>query len=134
MWPAAIAANSSSSNTAITRYSHFSGVDIRIIRRPLLRRRRATRCRRVSAVARAVTGEHAHSRDITCMTLPTYADHTQWRDYQPHFPPAMRCTPDTTPREEYWRWRDLDVHVDHMGPATAKLKIIVLHGAGAYGR
>ncbi|HEY1552733.1 MAG TPA: alpha/beta hydrolase [Kofleriaceae bacterium] len=86
-------------------------------------------------MACAVTAERGDSRDITCMTtLPTYRDHTLWRDYQPHFPPAMRCTPETTPREEYWRWRGLDVHVDHMGPANAKLKIIVLHGAGAYGR
>jgi alpha-beta hydrolase superfamily lysophospholipase len=87
-----------------------------------------------SALARTVTDNESISREITHMTLPTYADQPHWRRYQPHFPESMRCTPATTPREEYWRWRGLDVHIDHMGPAKAPLKIVVLHGAGAYGR
>ena len=67
-------------------------------------------------------------------TLATYDDHPIWRRYQPYFPESMRCTPATTPREEYWRWRDLDVHLDRVDVAGAGLKIVVLHGAGAYGR
>jgi len=69
------------------------------------------------------------------MELQTYEAHPHWRHYQPYFPEAMRCTPRTTPREEYWRWRGLDVHLDR-SPAVrgAPLKVIVLHGAGAYGR
>jgi alpha-beta hydrolase superfamily lysophospholipase len=66
--------------------------------------------------------------------LPIYADHPTWRLYQPFFPEGLRCTPATTPREEYWRWRDLDVHLDRVEAPDAPLKIIVLHGAGAYGR
>ncbi len=66
--------------------------------------------------------------------LPIYADHPTWRLYQPFFPAGLRCTEETTPREEYWRWRGLDVHLDRVEAPDAPLKIIVLHGAGAYGR
>jgi len=67
-------------------------------------------------------------------TLPTYATEPTWRRYQPHFPEALRCSATTTPREEYWRWRDLDVHLDRLDAPRSPFKIIVLHGAGAYGR
>ena len=66
--------------------------------------------------------------------LPTYDDYPMWRRYQPHFPAGMRCTPETTPREEYWRWRGLDVHLDRLAMPASPIKVIVLHGAGAYGR
>ena len=46
----------------------------------------------------------------------------------------MRCTPDTTPTEEFWKWNGLDVHLDRLAVPDAKFKVIVLHGAGAYGR
>jgi alpha-beta hydrolase superfamily lysophospholipase len=68
------------------------------------------------------------------MTLPTYDDHPLWRRYQPFFPEGMRCTPASTPREEYWRWRGLDVHLDRLAVPSSPVKVIVLHGAGAYGR
>jgi alpha-beta hydrolase superfamily lysophospholipase len=65
---------------------------------------------------------------------PRYADLDGWRLYQPFFPEAMRCTPETTPTEEWWSWNGLDVHLDRLAVPDAKLKVIVLHGAGAYGR
>jgi alpha-beta hydrolase superfamily lysophospholipase len=68
------------------------------------------------------------------MTLPTYDAHPRWRDYQDFFPEGLRCTASSTPREEYWRWRGLDVHLDRLEEPAAPLKVIVLHGAGAYGR
>ena len=71
---------------------------------------------------------------MSSMTLATYASHPLWQDYQPYFPAGLRCTDDSTPREEYWRWRGLDVHLDRLPNPTSPLKIIVLHGAGAYGR
>ena len=46
----------------------------------------------------------------------------------------MRCTPETTPAEEWWAWNGLDVHLDRLAVPDAKIKVIVLHGAGAYGR
>ncbi len=64
----------------------------------------------------------------------TYDSHPTWRRYQPHFPEGMRCTPASTPREESWRWRDLDVHLDRLAVPSSPIKVIVLHGAGAYGR
>ncbi|HVV86870.1 MAG TPA: alpha/beta fold hydrolase [Kofleriaceae bacterium] len=68
------------------------------------------------------------------MTLPSYDSHPTWRRYQPFFPEGMRCTPASTPTESHWRWRDLDVHLDRLDVPGAPLKVIVLHGAGAYGR
>ncbi len=68
------------------------------------------------------------------MTLPTYEQLPDWRRYQPFFPIGMQCTPASTPREEYWRWRGLDVHLDRVAAPDSPVKVIVLHGAGAYGR
>ena len=64
----------------------------------------------------------------------TYDDHPAWRAYQPFFPPQMRCTPASTPAEDTWRWRGLDVHLDRIRDPRAPVKVVVLHGAGAYGR
>jgi alpha-beta hydrolase superfamily lysophospholipase len=66
--------------------------------------------------------------------LPSYADAPRWRRYQEFFPPRMRCTPGTTPVEEWWRWRDLEVHLDRLAVPSSPVKVIVLHGVGAYGR
>jgi alpha-beta hydrolase superfamily lysophospholipase len=85
-------------------------------------------------VARAGTVTGGQARENRDMTLPTYEAHPLWRRYQAFFPAGMRCTPTSTPREEYWRWRDLDVHLDRLEVASSPVKVIVLHGAGAYGR
>ena len=66
--------------------------------------------------------------------LTTYDSHPLWRRYQPFFPAGMRCTPSSTPTEESWRWRGLDVHLDRLAVLASPIKVIVLHGAGAYGR
>jgi alpha-beta hydrolase superfamily lysophospholipase len=63
-----------------------------------------------------------------------YSDLSTWRAYQEFFPAAMRSTPASTPSEEWWSWSGLDVHLDRLAVPDAKLKVIVLHGAGAYGR
>jgi alpha-beta hydrolase superfamily lysophospholipase len=82
-------------------------------------------------MSRPGTGAGAILRDITVMN---YELHTQWRDYQPFFPESMRVTPASQPREEWWRWRDLDVHLDRVEAPGSRMKVVVLHGAGAYGR
>ncbi len=64
----------------------------------------------------------------------TYDSHPLWRQYQAYFPEEMRCDETTTPREERWAFRGLDVHLDRLDAPNAKRKIVVLHGAGAYGR
>jgi alpha-beta hydrolase superfamily lysophospholipase len=63
-----------------------------------------------------------------------YRDITGWERYEGFFPPAMRSTRDTTPVEEHWRWNGLDVHLDRSPVSSSRIKVIVLHGAGAYGR
>ena len=70
----------------------------------------------------------------TASARPSYDDSSAWRLYQPYFPESMRCTSTTMPHEEWWSWRGLDVHLDRATAPEAKLKVIVLHGAGAYGR
>jgi alpha-beta hydrolase superfamily lysophospholipase len=65
---------------------------------------------------------------------PSCRDFPIWERYQSYFPEAMRCTPDTTPTEEWWSWRGLEVHLDRLANPESRLKVIVLHGAGAYGR
>lgn len=64
----------------------------------------------------------------------TYDELTLWKRYQLYFPEALRSTAASTPREEWWRWRGLDVHLDRMPAPAGGLKVIVLHGVGAYGR
>lgn len=66
--------------------------------------------------------------------MQTYDAHPDWQAYQPFFPEALRLTRESMPREERWAWRGLDVHVDRLEVPDAPLKVIVLHGAGAYGR
>jgi alpha-beta hydrolase superfamily lysophospholipase len=82
------------------------------------------------------TDAHTLARTDTPLTspCPRYADSDAWRSYQPFFPEAMRCSEATTPTEEWWGWNGLDVHLDRSAVPTSPLKVIVLHGAGAYGR
>lgn len=63
-----------------------------------------------------------------------YSDFQGWERYQSFFPESTRCTPETTPREEWWSWNGLDVHLDRLAVPSSPFKVIVLHGAGAYGR
>lgn len=83
---------------------------------------------------------HANARppSIAKTTAPSerrrYADIQGWQAYQGFFPAGMRCTPETTPREEWWTWNRIDVHLDRLSVPESPIKVIVLHGAGAYGR
>jgi alpha-beta hydrolase superfamily lysophospholipase len=63
-----------------------------------------------------------------------YATNDGWQRYQTFFPESMRCTETTTPREEWWSWNGIDVHLDRLAAPKSPIKVIVLHGAGAYGR
>ena len=78
----------------------------------------------------------AHTTPQTLATTPrrSYADFPLWQKYQGFFPAAMRCTPATMPTEEWWSWKGLDVHLDRSSVPGSPVKVIVLHGAGAYGR
>jgi alpha-beta hydrolase superfamily lysophospholipase len=85
-------------------------------------------------LSRAATAGEAAAGDREGMNLPTYEEHATWRRYQPFFPEGMQCTPLSTPSEEYWSWRGIDVHLDRLVVPASPIKVIVLHGAGAYGR
>lgn len=63
-----------------------------------------------------------------------YADLDRWQRYADFFPERMRPGPTTTPREEWWSWDGIDVHLDRLAAPESPIKVIVLHGAGAYGR
>ncbi|WP_349877672.1 alpha/beta hydrolase [Micromonospora sp. HUAS YX12] len=64
----------------------------------------------------------------------TYQDVTHWLDYQRFYPVHLRCGAGNAPAEEWWRWRDTDVHLDRWAAPDAPAKLILLHGAGGYGR
>src|SRR5579871_6689839 len=64
----------------------------------------------------------------------SYAEENAWQRYQAFFPEAMRCSRETTPTEAWWSWNGIDVHLDRLAVPESPIKVIVLHGAGAYGR
>jgi alpha-beta hydrolase superfamily lysophospholipase len=59
---------------------------------------------------------------------------TTWRAYQPHLPPEVRLAEDDLPAESWWAWDGLDVHLDRWSADAPRATVVVLHGAGGYGR
>lgn len=57
-----------------------------------------------------------------------------WRRYQPWFPREWRCEGDALPSEEWWHWRECEVHIDRFAAPDGPPKVLVLHGGGGYGR
>lgn len=66
--------------------------------------------------------------------LPSYETETGWREYLPYIPEDLRPVGDAAPEEEWWPWRDANLHIDRLCPPDAPLKVLVLHGGGGYGR
>ncbi|GIJ79172.1 Lysophospholipase, alpha-beta hydrolase superfamily [Micromonospora phaseoli] len=64
----------------------------------------------------------------------SYQGVTRWLDYQAFYPPGLRCDLDNAPTEEWWRWRGTDIHLDRLAAPEAPTKVVLLHGAGGYGR
>ena len=48
------------------------------------------------------------------MVGPSYAQHEHWLRYQEFFPGALRVTAENAPAEQWWPWRDVQVHVDRV--------------------
>ena len=67
--------------------------------------------------------------------MRTYRDDERgWLAYQPLLPASLRLDDGTAPAEERWGWRGLDVHLDRFAAEDEGLTVVVLHGAGGYGR
>lgn len=64
----------------------------------------------------------------------SYNSHSNWRAYERWFPSEWRCDVADPPAEEWWPWRDGEIHVDRYTEPGARVKMIVLHGGGGYGR
>lgn len=64
----------------------------------------------------------------------SYNNHPTAARYEAYFPKSMRMDAESTPKEEWWRFNDLDVHLDRLDVESSPIKVIVLHGVGAYGR
>ncbi|MBF6507955.1 alpha/beta hydrolase [Nocardia farcinica] len=65
---------------------------------------------------------------------PGYREQLYWLRYQDFFPGALRVTAENAPAEQWWSWRDVQVHVDRVAREHAPTKLIALHGIGTYGR
>ncbi len=63
----------------------------------------------------------------------SYADVTNWRDYESLLPLAFSLSAED-PAEERWAWRDMSVHIDRLLAPDAPIKLVLVHGIGGYGR
>jgi alpha-beta hydrolase superfamily lysophospholipase len=64
----------------------------------------------------------------------SYAEIDHWRKYQPFLPERMRLSAGREPGEEWWSWRGAEIHLDRYAAPAAPLTVVLLHGAGGYGR
>lgn len=65
---------------------------------------------------------------------PSYRNTMQWRRYQPFLPQVLRLTNAEQPAEEWWPWQSAVIHLDRYAVEKARCTVILLHGAGGYGR
>lgn len=64
----------------------------------------------------------------------SYADQTQWQAIQAFLPPTYRIDAGNAPREEYWTWREHQIHLDRYANPAAAARVILFHGVGTNGR
>ncbi|WP_240344006.1 alpha/beta hydrolase [Paenibacillus sp. SYP-B3998] len=57
-----------------------------------------------------------------------------WKQYQKFFPLEIRINEKNLPSEEWWAWKNIQVHLDRMPVPDSKIKILFIHGAGGNGR
>ncbi|MEM9694521.1 MAG: alpha/beta hydrolase [Myxococcota bacterium] len=68
------------------------------------------------------------------MRASSYAELDHWRAYQPYLPPAWRLEGDRIPDERWWRYDDIEVHLDELAADDPQATVIMLHGGGGNGR
>lgn len=66
--------------------------------------------------------------------LTTYKHNDQWRQYLPFMPSWLQFSDEADLVEAWWAWRGADIHLDRYPVAGARKSVIILHGAGGYGR
>lgn len=66
--------------------------------------------------------------------LNYYSQLSYWKKYHSFLPPELQYDLNKMPTEEYWRWNDMNIHLDRMKNPTSPVKVIILHGAGGNGR
>lgn len=66
--------------------------------------------------------------------LEYYWQLSYWKKYHDFLPPELQYDLNNIPKEEYWRWNDMDIHLDRMENPASPVKVIILHGAGGNGR
>ncbi len=64
----------------------------------------------------------------------SYAEIDHWRKYQRFLPARIRLSEGREPAEEWWSWRGAEIHLDRYTAPAAPLTVVLLHGAGGYGR
>nr|WP_199002119.1 alpha/beta hydrolase [Flavobacterium sp. ASV13] len=63
-----------------------------------------------------------------------YSQLSYWKKYNTFLPEDLQYKEDKLPIEEYWQWKDFNIHLDRMRNPKSPIKVIVLHGAGGNGR
>lgn len=68
--------------------------------------------------------------------MKTYSNLDQWKKIQYFFPEHTRINRGNYPKEEIWKRKNMDVHLDRYIPKESPkdIKIILVHGGGGNGR
>jgi alpha-beta hydrolase superfamily lysophospholipase len=71
---------------------------------------------------------------MTATERRSYNEIDYWRKYQPFLPERLRLSAGREPAEEWWPWRDAEIHLDRYAAPAAPLTLMLLHGGGGYSR
>ncbi|MCC5814466.1 MAG: alpha/beta hydrolase [Leptospira sp.] len=64
----------------------------------------------------------------------SYFETTNWHSYQKYLPNSLRYDEMSLPKEEYWKWKGNQIHLDRYSKKSASCKVILVHGGGGNGR
>ena len=63
-----------------------------------------------------------------------YSTQSNWREIQAFLPKGFQLEPGHEPSEEWWQWREHQIHLDCYRNPHARVKVILFHGVGTNGR
>ncbi|TGM53075.1 alpha/beta fold hydrolase [Leptospira adleri] len=64
----------------------------------------------------------------------SYLNTTHWQRYQKFLPESLKIKDGKLPKEEYWAWNDVRVHLDRYENPNSDCKVLLIHGGGGNGR